>query len=385
MAMPRSGIKQASFRNIVRARLQESGVDADKFLSSMPKHRAQISGGFLLECMLGIRFSNDQTVLISGGGKYEAKSIDVDVYSISQQKFIEEKGNDYRRQSLSTLVERVRPWTHDFDFLTEADPTSSFDKYDHVYTNEDRVKFPIQAHKFKIGSLLLDWILVNPDKFQGLPSFVSVNFDISICKNLFDGEMLRICHLKDLQERSFMARLPPKLDYQSVFGGYSGRDTGAIVLNSLQVSDRRVEKYISRGFKLTFKQSFKNWLSRAKKRYDVESKKLEQERKCMETGLQELQNKMQEIERQKSILTSTLYNISCEVAHSLTGLDQDSRSKLCKEYRDVRNQSCLLDEESLHLDHCKQIIRNEFLARSQKMERLGKVLQDLKKPIREYQ
>ena len=83
-------------------------------------------------------------------------------------------------------------------------------------------------------------------------------------------------------ERKFTARLPPDLDYTHLWSDYSDRKgeppfcKAGIVINSVTVVKRRINKYESRGFQLVKCESFEERLASLKSEYNAAKRRHEQ-------------------------------------------------------------------------------------------------------------
>lgn len=291
----KSDIKQHDFKEIVRKRLERRDVNTERFFKAMLNYNAVISGSFLLECMLGIDFKpmtreykathdedgNRTSEPVNNIVELEDNVTDVDLYLMGKEREVTE--SDIARARNNIVSGQKIRWYEDKGFLIEANPMGHDEKKICYFgTDEDRQpRFPIVHQVYSMMKhekvvFRLDYIRVDPSRFNSLSSFIAINFDITICMNMFDGNKLKIKHLDDLLERKFTARLPPELDY-GIMGGYNvdEKDRGKVVINSLGVADRRVQKYEHRGFKLVKRETFQERLESMKAEHKEMKEKLD--------------------------------------------------------------------------------------------------------------
>jgi hypothetical protein len=244
-----------------------------EFIPSLIKSESVISGGFLLRCLYGI--------------KDEWGESDIDIYiknkdiaSNNHSSFFEWNPHSLELDDKNKDYISSRNSIFNYSFFLEWNPhslkldeknKSKFRKYKYNSRRSDnemvegganeilRNESLIHVMKYEIDKIKVDYIMVNAKFKNGVADFIKNMFDISICKNIFDGKQLYIGHIMDLINRQFYHELKihpiRDQDFYYVMNIYNGcidieegRKREMEYTRAKNIANNRVKKYTGRKF-----------------------------------------------------------------------------------------------------------------------------------------
>jgi hypothetical protein len=190
---------------------------------------------------------------------------DIDVY-IKEDHVIEEnyRGNELRFIVEWGLFDEIKSIQHknedSFDFLdSKLHPNDT--ELSH-YQNESSPEQLINVVQYNFGTeekpIAIDHITVHHNYKGNIIDYVNHTFDISICKNVYDGKQLYISNISHLINKCFeynsQANVfgiapyvgPEKIDFEKHVKGEL--DIKSLNDHMVQRATTRIERYISRGF-----------------------------------------------------------------------------------------------------------------------------------------
>jgi hypothetical protein len=260
-------VPQPKITPIVAAYIRELFPGDTDFIPALIRSGAAISGGFLLRCLYSIPPSS---IGLSG---WDMKDIDVyikndhsDKNDVYNWKFLRDwnpsdnistamypknsnfKHREYGKylinelfatielEKMETMSQRIR--------RNESSPIDLIDVIQFDYGDEEHIK--------------IDYINIRHDYNGSIIDYVNLAFDISVCKNVYDGKQLYISNLSHLIDKCFEYNSQANVFGMSSYGtkdnDYEKHCKGSLDSKRLEkyMKDRakiRLKKYEDRGFK----------------------------------------------------------------------------------------------------------------------------------------
>jgi hypothetical protein len=187
----------------------------DEFLTNMKKYNHVMSGGWILQVLMGVRWEN---------------STDIDVYSSANEneRYLagwknEENNNNVPSTNFTYLI-----WFNHGSAHTDPYPG-----------------MPIRTRYFNLqGKKLLNHIGILHDKWKTAKEYIQKTSDFEFLKNIFNGEELYITNVNGLIEKR--GKICYNEELYTRYAGFCYECTSP----HLHQMARRIKKYKSRGFLL---------------------------------------------------------------------------------------------------------------------------------------
>jgi hypothetical protein len=220
--------KYYNINNIIFNRLSIllGNINATKLLENIHDTRV-ISGSFILQCIYNTFWSTDIDIY-----QYDEQyfSLNIPIIYNNNNRLIKHK-NGYN------VIYNLNP---DPIMISNSDmfrlllsKKLKLDYLDDYYNRSRYPMFPAEIDTYHNDKMSIDFIKVyNDNSYNNIYKFIHENFDISICKVIYDGNKLHILNFNELATKSGIVK-------------YVDNDT-----NTIDKTNERIKKYEQRGFKL---------------------------------------------------------------------------------------------------------------------------------------
>jgi len=223
-------LPQPSFKQIFKKRLLpvvHTEEKAEEFCQQLYKHRAYVSGSFILDCLYDTDYHSDIDI-------YDNANPNVDY-------FLRQGFEDFNYQYLKFCQFLYRDFGYGGHTIHELAISRQIRYYvPRVYLKDGKyVDFDIKTYKDKIQ--LIPVALPRKNERSQIGKFILASFDLDICKSAFDGENLYVRSWNKLFKRKDYIK-PNTRVLTNIY------DTETLYDRTQEVSDKRIQKYLDRGF-----------------------------------------------------------------------------------------------------------------------------------------